>query len=319
MPDLASAVNNLLSGTTGALTARLYEIGKDAATDAAEWPLAQIIEHLDKRICDLCRHVNGRIVRKGTAEHARWRLPSHINCRRIMVDIHKDEVDNEGNPTQPDLTEPPAGVSKEAWQKIIGQHGHFLNDPLKYKALRLPARPTGRDFIFARGAEGQPGQLIFARLLPDAILRQTLEQVSMPIIEAATNGEVFLPGDGNILTQCARQSANRQWYDHLETDVAHHRADWGAEKMLSPQEYKQLSGEVLDSDPWVAALNYQSEKYGEVPAVVFHAPSVTVGKTQLQDVSLIWDADRATIWHPGRLQLDDLTSEPGFRPLSGDW
>lgn len=317
--SLEATIDRLLTGTTGALAARFYELGKDAATDAAEWPWSQIIEHLDTKICALCRAVNGKMLRKGTPEYHRWHLPSHINCRRITVDVHKDEKDNEGNSPRQDLKEPPDGLSPEAWGQVVKQHGHFLNDPKKYSALRLPARPTGRDFIYSRGAEGIPGKLIFARAVPDALLRTTLQRITAPLIEAATNGEVFLPAGAHVLTQCARQSANRQWYEDLPGDLARHRRDWADVKVLSESEYQQLAGEVLDAEPAVAACNYQSATYGEVPTAVFHAGRVKVGKTRLQDVSLLWDADRCQIFSVGKLDLAELAKQPGFRKLIGDW
>jgi hypothetical protein len=319
MPDLADTIDKLLTGTTGALAARFFELGKDAAMDAAEWPWAQIIEHLDKRICDLCRAVNGKMLLKGSPEWARWHLPSHLNCRRITVDVHKDEKDNEGNSPRQDIKEPPDGMSQEAWDKVVKQHGHFLNDPKKYSALRIPARPTGRDFIYSRGAEGFPGKLTFARALPDALLKTTLQRITLPIVEAATNGEVLLPADAHVLTQCARQSANREWYDDLPADLARHQRDWEDVKVLSQSEYKQVAGEVLDADPAVAACNYQSAKYGEVPTVIFHADQVVIGKTKLEDASLLWDADRCTISNVGKLDLTELAKEPGFRKLIGAW
>lgn len=317
--SLTQLAERLLTGTTGALTARFYELGKSEATDAAEWPWAQIIEHLDKRLCDLCRAVNGKIVLKGSPEWLRWHLPSHLNCRRIMVDIHRDEQNNEGQPPTPDLKEPPDGMDADTWKKLVKQQGHFLDDEKKFAHLRLPARPTGRDFIFSPPHEGRKGELIFAKALPSSLLRETLQQLTRPLLEAATNGEVLLPADAHVLTQCARQSANRQWVQNPSLDMDHHRRDWGAEQILSPSEYRQLAGQLLDADPAVAACNYQSIHYGEVPTVIFHAPQVTVGQTTLEDVSLLWDADRCLLSHAGKLHLADFKEEPGFRALLGAW
>jgi hypothetical protein len=55
-----------------------------------EYPLAQIVGALDDELCDLCAWLNGRIIQRGAPEWERYRLPSHINCRRAFAYIPAD-------------------------------------------------------------------------------------------------------------------------------------------------------------------------------------------------------------------------------------
>jgi hypothetical protein len=319
---IAAAADKLLTGTTGALTARTYELGKDDAIPDAEWPYSQIIEHLDKRLCALCRAVHGKIVVKGTPEHARWRLPSHINCRRILVDLHRDQRDADGKPPQPDLREPPDGVSQDAWDKLVKQHGHFLNDPKKYEALRCPARPTGRDFIYRAPAPGRKGELVFARALPDGLLRETLKAIASPIVTEALAqgaGEVAAV-NANVLKQCAQQSANRQWWDHYPHEVGEHAGDWGVRNQLSEQLYRTLPTEVLQADPDVALSEYHSLKYGWRKSVVFRAHNLKLGHARLDEAWVQWDTHSGDLFHVGKLDLGIYQGEHAdWVTLTGDW
>jgi hypothetical protein len=312
MPTVEQTRDSVLAGITGAFPAAYYQLGKDDGLDPVEYPLAQIIEHLDGKICPLCRSVHGKIVAKGTPEWVRWRLPSHINCRRITVDIHKDEVDNEGNPTRPDFVEPEADLVK--------RHGHFVNDPKKYEALRVPARPTGRDFIVRRLA-GQSTELIFARALPEGLLKATLRTIGNAIItETINNGPgQYAAQHARILQQCARQGANRQYWDHLPLDLDHHADDWGVANYLSEREYRSVPGAVLDGAHDTSILLDQSTDYGEMPLVWFRADGVRVGRFELDEVDALWDVDRSAFYHVGRLRRADLAGSAEFTPLTGDW
>lgn len=309
--DTSSLADNMLSGITGAFPATYYQLGKDDLSPD-DYPLAQIIERLDSpTICDLCKHLHGMIVRKGTPEYARWRLPSHIHCRRIMVDIHRDEVDNEGRPTEANFVEPPAD--------LVRRHGHFVNEPKRYEALRVPARPTGRDFIVRRTA-GQQTELIFARALPDTLLRATMRQIAMTIFEDVIyNGPgAYAAQHARILQQCARQSAARQWWDHFDSEVAHWAHQWG--DYLSREQFLQLPARALEAGPDVSILNYASRKRGEIPTVVFRARNLTVGHVDLDRLHVMWSADDGKFFHVHRLNEARLLDEAGdFAPLTGDW
>jgi len=305
---VASAVTKFLAGTTGANAARLYQMGKDDALPAGEWPLAQIIEHLDSVICPLCRSIHGMIVRKGTPEYERWRLPSHINCRRIMADIHRDEVGPDGQPTRPDFVAPP--------QELIDKHGHFVNDPVKYAPLRVPARPTGRDFIFSKKA-GQPGQLIFARAIPDRLLQETLRAIADPLIAGALVTATPV-ADAAILRQCTQQAANRRWFENLDSDYVAHAGAWGRSEFLSRDEYQQLPDAILQSNPSVATLRYAAAKRKQaVPMVLFRAAEAHLGDRRIPGASVLWEPATSKLWHAGRLDAAALEAEQDFKALTG--
>jgi hypothetical protein len=309
--DLTDLSENMLAGVTGAFPATYFQLGKDGALPADDYPLAQIIEHLDAHVCDLCRHVHGMILRKDTKEYARWQFPSHLNCRRILVDIHRDEVDNDGRPTAPNFAEPPA--------ELVARHGHFVNDPKKYEALRVPARPTGRDFIVRRRA-GRPTELVFARALPDTLLRGTMRQIAMTIFtDVVNNGPgPYAAQHARILQQCARQSAARQWWDHLDTEAAHWAHQWGG--YLPREQFRQLPSHALEAEPDVALLYYDSYKRGEIPTVIFRADNLRVGAVDIDRLHVMWSADVGAFFHVHRLDQARLIDEAGdFAPLTGDW
>jgi hypothetical protein len=168
MPTIEQQVNQILDGTASVSVTSLYGLGRDVAMPADEYPLAEINETLDGRTCPLCEYLDGMILRKNTPAYNQYRNPSHINCRRILVDIHRDEVGEDGLPVREDFRPPDPA--------LLDRYGHFVLDPDKYAELRIPSRPEGRDFIFLRGPAGQPGQLIWLDGLPDAVRRQTLEE-----------------------------------------------------------------------------------------------------------------------------------------------
>ncbi len=159
-------ITYMLDATANVTVTSNYGLGRDAAMPADEFPLAEISESLDDRTCQLCAMLDGQIVRRDSPEYDEFRWPSHINCRRIMVYIGRDEVGPDGEPMQPTFVRPD--------KEIIAKHGHFHVEPDKYAELRMPARPEGRDFIFVRGADGQPGTLLWTEGLSEDAIRQTV-------------------------------------------------------------------------------------------------------------------------------------------------
>lgn len=159
-------ITYMLDATANVTVTSNYGLGRDAAMPADEFPLAEISETLDERVCQLCSMLDGQIVRRDSPEYDEFRWPSHINCRRIMIYIGKDEIDIDGEPMQPTFVRPD--------DDIIAKHGHFHVDPNKYAELRIPSRPEGRDFIFVRGPEGEPGALLWTEGLSDDAIRQTM-------------------------------------------------------------------------------------------------------------------------------------------------
>jgi hypothetical protein len=225
-----------------------------------------------------------------------------------MVDIHRDEVGPDGLPTKPDFVAPA--------QELVDKHGHFVNFPKKYAALRVPARPGGRDFIFSK-KPGQPGQLIFARAIPDRLLQETLRAIADPLIAGALV-TATPAADAAILRQCAQQAANRRWFQNLDSDYVAHAGAWGRNEFLSRDEYQQLPDAILQSNPSVATLRYAAAKRKkEVPMVLFRATEVLLGNQTLSDASLLWEPGTGRIWHAGRLDLAGLQAEQDFKHLGG--
>ncbi|BCW95084.1 MAG: hypothetical protein KatS3mg018_0566 [Fimbriimonadales bacterium] len=131
-PDLEQA----LRGAASVAYTEVSNLAEDLSLPEDEYPLAQIVEVLDDELCDLCAWLNGRIIRRGTPEWERYRLPSHINCRRAFAYVPADSDE------EPDFAEPP--------QSLIDKHGHFLRDPERYEELRAPAFADRRQFIYRR-------------------------------------------------------------------------------------------------------------------------------------------------------------------------
>lgn len=320
-----------LQGIAGALPQRFYELGRDSAVSPSEYPLAQIMEVLDDRICDLCRALHGQIVRKGSPMWYRYRFASHINDRRILVDIHRSEVDNHGRPTQPTLT--PETEPSEALRR---RYGHFITDRKAYRNLRVPARPTGRDFIFRRGAPGSPGSLVWAGALPDWALKQTSARVALASVRMWEAGEISAAQLRVSLIQCAAPCVSRlaraaaelrlaaqearaaglpvptehpwmRYADHYDGDLADHRDDWGED--LSDEDYWRLPEAILSADDLqVGLVRLNRRKYNKdairprrAPAVVFLSKRARLSSeaADLQLEALFdWDCDRAAAWNP---------------------
>lgn len=145
---LPATLNRSLEATASIATAELYNEGKSAANDPEQFPYARISEHLDGRTCNLCRHVDGKVLPVGSREYGEYRAPSHINCRRILAYIHKDETGRK------DLLEydPPG-------EELIRRHGHYHLDPKKHAALRIPAEPAGRNVVVRRVRNLETGRV----------------------------------------------------------------------------------------------------------------------------------------------------------------
>ncbi|HEU4753745.1 MAG TPA: hypothetical protein VFU47_11615, partial [Armatimonadota bacterium] len=143
---LPAHLNQALEATAALTVAELYNEGKSAANNPEEWPLAQISERLDGRTCPLCRAVDGKILKVGSPEYRQWRQPSHINCRRVMVYIHRDEQG-----AKPDFREPDA--------ELIRKHGHYHLRPDRHAELRIPAEPAGRHVIVRRVRNLETGEI----------------------------------------------------------------------------------------------------------------------------------------------------------------
>jgi len=92
------------------------------------------------------------------------------NCRHVYVYYAADE---------PQAQE--VGEFEPPPEEIVDRHGHFVSKPQKYRDLRVPATPEGRDFIVRRVKDPRTGEIVtridFLKMpetLPTAEARQTL-------------------------------------------------------------------------------------------------------------------------------------------------
>jgi len=204
-----------LSGTSSVTVTHLYGLGREAisAADIVEWPFAQIIETLDNRTCPLCRRLHGLILAKTDPRYHQYKYPSHIGCRRIMVDIGKGELGDDGKPLLPDFRDPP--------KALLEKHGHFHIDPDKYSALRIPSRPEGRDFIYVPGKGGAPHKLIWRAGLSDEARRATIKDMLGEIIRDPET----LRLSANLLRQLGLWATEEADFSNLALALSH-RDDW---------------------------------------------------------------------------------------------
>ncbi|MEN6544791.1 MAG: hypothetical protein ABFE07_02015, partial [Armatimonadia bacterium] len=244
------------------------------------------------------------IVRKGTPEYDRYRQPSHINCRRIMVDIGRDEVGPDGLPTRPDE------IPLEDVHALEQKYGHFHVDPSKYAELRIPSRPEARDFTYVRGAKGEPGHLSWMPGLPKAPLQQTLRDMWELAIEAGT------PADALAMT-CTRlvsAAGEHGLYNHLAHDFAKHATEWGQSLgTLDDDVYAALAKLVAD-DP---STRVCTRDYHRRQVIGLHNARLQVGARHADDVGVVYDPATAEIIHVMRVTRGGAYFEKaeGFRRL----
>lgn len=141
---LPEPLEQSLQATAAITYTEITNLAQDLSLPEDEYPLAQILEVYDDDICPLCAYLNGKIIRRGTPEWEKYRLPSHINCRRTFAYIPADADE------QPDFEEPPP--------RLLEKYGHFHADPLKYEELRAPAFADRRQFVFRRIRDPQTGE-----------------------------------------------------------------------------------------------------------------------------------------------------------------
>jgi hypothetical protein len=109
------------------------------ALPADEFPLFEIVEENDEDTCDLCLEEDGKTISRDDRNFEDVTAIPHINCRRTIAGISKDEVGPDGNPVEPNYEPPPA--------HLVEKHGHFMVNREKYAPLRIMAQPEGRDFV----------------------------------------------------------------------------------------------------------------------------------------------------------------------------
>lgn len=317
---MADFVSKLLAGVTAAYGTDVYSLAKDDVLDAAEWPLAQRLELAN--CCKLCATINGRIVRKDDPVYRKWLRQVHMNCRGIWVDIHKDEKREEIGPdgqarlvpTRPDWHDKPI---PEEWLK---KYGHFIHEPEKYRALNLPARATGRDFVFYKGDPGQPGKMVFAPNLPDKLLKATVGEIAGKTMAAAAAGSAPLESLAATLEQCVSQPAARainrpqEFIAHFDQDAAKHGARLG----ISADEYAAIPQAVLMEPHRLALADYTFTYNGETRRVLMVATDRAMNdKGEL--LGFYWEPRDGKIWHPGTFGIQYFQSKANRIVLNGAW
>jgi hypothetical protein len=145
-----------LRATAAAATQRAFEFGKQAGAGMvggygieapASAAVAEFVGPVDGRTCPLCRYLVGSRFAVGSAEFFRYQPPVHINCRHVYAYFEK------GAPgAVADFRRPP--------EELVRKHGHFVSQPAKYEAVRVPATPTGRDFILRRVKDADSGEIV---------------------------------------------------------------------------------------------------------------------------------------------------------------
>lgn len=307
--DVTQLADDMLTALTGAMVTDVYNLVQSETMDPQEWPLAQRIEQPD--CCALCRDRDRKVIRVADADFLKYRRQFHMNCRGYWAYIHRDqgheEMGRDGRAvwvgTRPDWHDQPVP------QHLIDRYGHFVAEPRKYAALNVPARPGGREFIFYPGPPGEPGRIVFAPMLPDGILRQTVARIASLTLQS-TRGPVV--SRAATLLQCARQIADRAPANPevFIRDLAHSRAEYGG--ALSDAEFARQPTSVLDHDEIAVAAARVSALTGSHPAVVFRAGSGAAASATVLDART---GQLAYVMAPPPL----LALLPHFQPLTGSW
>lgn len=189
-----------LRATSAVTTQRAFEFGKQSGAGMvggygieapATAAVAEFVGPNDTRTCPLCRALLGSRFKVGSAEYYRYMPPVHINCRHVLT-----YYESGASGATVEFRRPP--------EELVRKHGHFVSQPAKYQAVRVPATPTGRDVILRRVKDADSGEIV-TRLdwlkMPDQPVtqaaRETLVQALGSPVEAtaATIDEVVAARD----------------------------------------------------------------------------------------------------------------------------
>ena len=291
MPPLAQTIGTILAGTTGTLIPKHFGMGAEAAAPAREFPLARITEQMDGRVCPLCMSVHGMVIRRDSPQYAVWSRPSHINCRRYMIFIGASQAGPDGKPTQADFEAPD--------QELIDRHGHFVSEPKKYEALRVPNRPTGRDFVAYRKAGAEHVTLRVRDALPNWALQETLREMAGGIANPAL---LNIAGDRELAFQILSHAADRGLFRAPGQMYATHADDWPAAGTLSETEFAKLP-ERMTWDEGSTVVPYTTES-GRVEWLLHNESLPLRQDVALDDVAATYSIDDAAYNLIGRLPDD---------------
>jgi hypothetical protein len=313
-----SQITQSLTSTATVITTEAYGLGRDAvgAWNIDEYPWAQRIEVLDQVTCPLCRQINGMVFDKRSPAYQQYRWPLHIGCRGIIVDIGRGEMGDDGKPLKPDFVQPD--------QALIDKHGHFLVNPDKYEALRMPARPEGRDFIHKRMPGGR-WETVWRLGLSDAALRSTLKDMAGSLArDTNLTGAVL----GAEYLKLVGHAAGNALFRDTTQQVLLHMHDWdlllppGGVTELSDIDFASIPYWATEPDADPAPLVCSFRRAGR-ELIGIYSPTVRIGQlgVEIPDVAIIYDPGSSLITDIFRAEggAEEFMSYSAFRPLSGRW
>jgi len=106
----------------------------DKKQPVPEWAKMATFDGPTSGACPLCAYLVGQTVKVNSSDYNKYAPPIHINCRHYWT-YSNVEVEP--------MFVPPS-------DETIRKHGHFITAPEKYRLLRIPANPSGRNFVFNR-------------------------------------------------------------------------------------------------------------------------------------------------------------------------
>ncbi len=139
MLEPMALMNETLRMTATILIQQLANAARVDALPEGDFPSFEIIEEMGEDTCELCMVMDGMIIDRTHPDFDEVQKPAHINCRRIIAGVGKEEVGPDGDPLEPDYERPSPA--------LIEEHGHFMIDREKYRPLRVLSHPEGRDFV----------------------------------------------------------------------------------------------------------------------------------------------------------------------------
>ncbi|NUP99348.1 MAG: hypothetical protein HUU35_05775 [Armatimonadetes bacterium] len=240
--------------------------------------------------CPLCVALDGKVFRANSEAARRFTPPLHINCDCIWVEVGDDEEGAEDWFTPGD---------EEALAELVEQHGHFVSQPEKYTALRIPAGPSGRDFTLRRGKAGEPGRVEWTR--PRYQLDDEFEQTGVAEVgekwsavrraQQLDTGDAELPRFEPDDLRYPLPPADLDVPDELaRLDSTAEMQDWAKDRWreVAPQ----LTVDLKGADPEVARamLTELDRLAGEWPGIMKRLRRVHVDP-ELGDRTIAWSTD----------------------------
>jgi len=200
--------------------------------------------------CPLCLALDGKVFRADSDDARRFTPPLHINCDCIWTGVGDDEVGAVDWFT-------PADAQSEEMRDLIESHGHFVTNPDKYTALKVPSGPTGRDFTFRRGKAGEPGTVEWRRP------RYELDGLDSSVKQSGvtTTGPKFETLKLKTLKKAETISEMEAWavqrFPHMTFDLAKGELESVRAGLAKLDELGRLYRDVEASIPRLQVLSYE--------------------------------------------------------------